>query len=102
MKQRLTRKEFFDAVSAWCSDAFFKSNSPERAERCARLTGDVIAQTVEMLNQFTDGRFRATFVPPQAVTGCMGCHDAPAYGHVISTVKMDCRQCHNDTWDHLF
>jgi hypothetical protein len=32
----------------------------------------------------------------------MSCHDTPAYGHVISTVKMDCDQCHNKTWDHLY
>jgi hypothetical protein len=90
------------SVSAWCTEAFVKTTAPERAERCARLTGDVIAQTVEYLNQFADGRFRAAFVPPQAVTGCMSCHDTPAYGHVISTVKMDCDQCHNKTWDHLY
>ena len=51
------------SVSTWCTAAFLKSNSSERAERCARLTGDVAARTVEVLNQFFDGQFRAGFVP---------------------------------------
>jgi hypothetical protein len=36
-----------------------------------------------------------------AVEGCMTCHDKTD-GNVIPSVKMDCRQCHNDTWDHLW
>ena len=89
------------SVSKWCTESGYKASSAERAERCARLTGDTMAKAVEMLNQFAEGRFTATFVPVKAVSECMTCHDA-TYGHVISTVKMDCRQCHNDTWDHLF
>ncbi|MBL8144004.1 MAG: C_GCAxxG_C_C family protein [Acidobacteria bacterium] len=89
------------SVSKWCTEAKLKSSAPERAERCARLTGDTVARAVEMLNAFAAGSFKASFVANQAVSECMTCHDA-TYGHVISTVKMDCRQCHNDTWDHLF
>lgn len=89
------------SVSKWCTESFYKSSSPERAERCARLTGDTAARAVELLNQFADGQFRASFAPVRAVSECMTCHDA-TYGHVISTMKMDCRQCHNDTWDHLW
>lgn len=89
------------SVSKWCTESKLKASSPERAERCARLTGDTAARAVELLNQFATGQFRATFTPVKEVSECMSCHDA-TYGHVISTVKMDCRQCHNDTWDHLF
>jgi hypothetical protein len=90
------------SVSAWCSESGTRSTAPERAERCARLTGDVAAKTVEALNQFVDGRFRGTFVPERAVTECMGCHDSTLQANVLSTTKMDCRQCHNKTWDHLY
>jgi hypothetical protein len=89
------------SVSKWCTESFYKSSSPERAERCARLTGDTAARAVEMLNQFAEGRFKATFTPVKAVSECMSCHDA-TYGHVLASTKMDCRQCHNDTWDHLW
>jgi hypothetical protein len=89
------------SVSKWCTESGYTASSTERKERCARLTGDTAARAVETLNQFTDGQFRATFTPVSAVAGCMTCHDK-AYGHVIPSVKMDCRQCHNDTWDHLY
>lgn len=89
------------SVSKWCTEAKVKSSAPERAERCARLTGDTVARAVEMLNEFTEGRFKASFKPTQAVSECMSCHDT-LYGHVLSSTKMDCRQCHNDTWDHLW
>jgi hypothetical protein len=88
-------------VSKWCTESFFKATSPERKERCARLTGDVAARAVELLNQVADGQFQARFVPVSAVEGCMTCHDKTD-GNVIPSVKMDCRQCHNDTWDHLW
>jgi hypothetical protein len=90
------------SVSSWCAESSFASSSPERAERCARLTGDVAARTVELLNQFKQGQFRATFVAPKSVTECLSCHDSTTYRHVISSVKMDCNQCHNKTWDHLY
>ncbi len=90
------------SVSSWCTESGFKATAGERAERCARLTGDVAAKAVEMLNQFVDGRFRATFVPPRSVQDCLGCHDAAAIGNVNPTVKMDCQQCHKDNWDHLY
>jgi hypothetical protein len=89
------------SVSKWCTESFFKATSPERKERCARLTGDVAARAVELLNQVADGQFQARFVPVSAVEGCMTCHDKTD-GNVIPSVKMDCRQCHNDTWDHLW
>lgn len=89
------------SVSKWCNESRFKSSAPERAERCARLTGDTVARAVELVNQYFAGQFKAAFKPVAAVSECMSCHDA-TYGSVISTVKMDCRQCHNDTWDHLY
>jgi hypothetical protein len=89
------------SVSKWCTESFFKATSTERKERCARLTGDTAARAVEMLNQLADGQFRASFAPVSAVAGCMTCHDK-THGNVVPSVKMDCRQCHNDTWDHLW
>lgn len=90
------------SVSKWCTETRLRVTSPERAERCARLTGDTAARAVELLNDFAEGRFRAAFVPPKSVTECMTCHDQTAQGQVLSGVKMDCKQCHDDNWDHLW
>ncbi len=89
------------SVSTWCTEAGFKAGSTERAERCARLTGDVAAKTVDLLNAFYGGQFKAAYVVPKAVTDCQGCHGS-AIGNVQSGVKMDCQQCHRQNWDHLY
>jgi hypothetical protein len=89
------------SVSTWCTEAGVKASAPERAERCARLTGDVAARSVEYLNTFYEGRFKAGFVPPKGVTECQSCHGS-TIGNVQSGVKMDCQQCHRQQWDHLY
>lgn len=89
------------SVSSWCTDAGFKATSAERAERCARLSADVAARVVEMLNAFHGGQFKAAFVPPKSVTECQSCHGS-AVGNVQPTVKMECQQCHREKWDHLY
>lgn len=88
------------SVSLWCSESGYKGTSGERAERCARLTGDVCARMTEMLNDFHSGKFRATFVAPESVTGCMSCHSGK--GNVLAGVKMDCQQCHKENFEHLY
>jgi hypothetical protein len=88
------------SVTSWCTEAGFKAGSTERADRCARLTGDVAARSVELLNAFFGGQFKAAFVVPKSVTDCQGCHGS-AIGNVQSGVKMDCQQCHKP-FDHLY
>ena len=87
------------SVSEWSTASGYSAGSPERAERCARLTGDVAARAVEMLNAYFSGGFKAAYAPPKSVTGCMSCH---ATTNVQAGVKMDCQQCHQTNWDHLF
>lgn len=83
------------SVTLWCEVAKAKSESPERAERCARLTADVAAQAVQMLNDYTDSKFKATYVVNQSVQACGACH---LKGGVIEDArgKMDCVQCHTE------
>jgi hypothetical protein len=40
-----------DSIANWCKESGFSSGSSERGERCMRLTGDVAAQAVILLNQ---------------------------------------------------
>ncbi|MGE3277287.1 MAG: C-GCAxxG-C-C family protein [Vicinamibacterales bacterium] len=89
------------SVTSWCTETGFKATAPERAERCARLTGDTAARAAELLNAFKAGQFRATFVPARAVTDCQGCHGS-AIANVQSGVKMDCQGCHRESWAHLY
>jgi hypothetical protein len=86
------------SVSTWCNEAGFKANAPERSERCARLTGDVAAKAVELLNKQFDGQFQATYTQPQSVTNCLSCHGTTMMNNV--SAKMNCTQCHEENWHH--
>lgn len=89
------------SVSEWSVASGFSANSPERAERCARLTGDVAAKAADLLNAYFARQFRATYVVPKEVTACMNCHGT-ATGTVQSSVKQGCEQCHTENWRHLY
>ncbi len=81
------------SVTLWATAAKVKAESPERAERCARLTADVAAQAVQLLNDQVDGKFKATYIANESVTACGACH---LKGGVVEDArgKMDCVQCH--------
>ncbi len=72
----------------WIKASGFKLPSPERKERCARLTGDVVAKTVELLNAYKAGKFAATFKVDDQTAGCIVCHAEDQEG------KMACTTCH--------
>lgn len=81
------------SVTLWCEAAKAKAESPERAERCARLTADVAAQAVQILNDNAEGKFKATYVVNPSVQTCGACH---LKGGVLEDArgKMECVQCH--------
>lgn len=68
------------SVSKWCQKAGKAFGSPERKDRCARLTADVAVQTVKLLNDWKDGKFKSTLEHPPALYGttaqhnCTSCH----------------------------
>lgn len=82
------------SVSKWCLASGRAVDSPDRMERCARLSGDVVAQAVKLLNDQSGGAFHAEHTAPKAVGDCMSCHGG---GHSEKNVsaKMDCLQCHH-------
>jgi hypothetical protein len=82
------------SVTEWCIAAGFKAGSTERKERCARLTGDVVAYAVELLNKEIAGQFTPIYVPPASIAGCMACHGSAFISNV--NAKMECMQCHGD------
>ena len=80
------------SVSQWCIVADKKVGDTERKERCARLTGDIAAKTVEVLNAHFASTFAPTFTDPVTNATCTGCH-----GTVFNNVMthMECAPCHN-------
>ena len=84
------------SISKWCTSSGFASGSDERKERCARLTGDVAAKTVEMLNAMNDGSFTSSYQHSAETTACLVCH-APgesAGDGSFTMGKMSCTACH--------
>ncbi|HHY26519.1 MAG TPA: C_GCAxxG_C_C family protein [Desulfitobacterium dehalogenans] len=82
------------SVSVWCDASGLKAESKARSERCARITADVAAKTVELLNQFHSNNFKAVY-KNEVVDDCMMCHGK---GHSLENTRgmMDCAQCHTD------
>lgn len=83
------------SVTQWCNLAGFKVGSNERKERCARLTGDVAAKAVELLNANLSGTFTTHYTTPAAVAACLACHGGSG-GKANVAAKMSCLSCHVD------
>lgn len=81
------------SVTLWCEAAKVKSESPARSERCARVTADVASKTVQMLNDWADGKYAVSYTANQSVQTCGVCH---LKGGPIEDArgKMDCVVCH--------
>ncbi len=79
------------SLTRWCRTSGFASGSAERAERCARLAGDVAARAVELLN---DGALGLQV--PAEKTVCRSCHYVgPSYAAGQFTHgEMNCLTCH--------
>lgn len=80
------------SVTKWCDAAGFGAMSPERKERCGRLTGTVAGKVAELLNAVAAGTFTPSFGLAESVTGCMSCHGKGAMNNTLG--KMDCTSCH--------
>ncbi len=79
------------SLTHWCRTAGLASASPERAERCAQVAGDVAAKAVELLNDGTLG-----LQVPSEKTPCRTCHYmGPDYAlGQFTHGEMNCLTCH--------
>ncbi|MEW6409181.1 MAG: C-GCAxxG-C-C family (seleno)protein [Nitrospirota bacterium] len=68
------------SVGRWMKKADRGFWTPERKDRCARLSADVAMQTVKLLNEWAEGKFKAG-------------HKLPALVHNI-TAQHNCMECH--------
>jgi hypothetical protein len=71
------------SVGKWMKAANKELQSPERRDRCARLTASMAARTVVLLNDWKDGKYRTAGVVPakkyaiQSQHNCFDCHADP-------------------------
>lgn len=102
------------SVSNWATTAGKKIQDPEKAWRCARLTGDVCAKAALLLNAYQASRMRSVAINTEETDICMQCH-APGnvstggdyagkqgstytsgYNLDSEQGKMPCVECHTD------
>jgi hypothetical protein len=71
------------SVGKWMKAANKELASPERRDRCARLTASMAARTVVLLNDWKDGKYKTAGVVPakkygiQSQHDCFDCHADP-------------------------
>jgi len=85
------------SVNTWCKATEHASKSPERAERCGRMSADVAAKTVELLNQYALGKFVPTVAAK--ASECSECHfmgENYEAGQFIIGKERNCVDCHGD------
>jgi len=83
-------------LAQWAKGSGYTFESPARAERCNRLTCDMVIKTVKLLNEYHE-------VHPMKVDNhmslssetqsCVQCH-SPAQGRFDALTKMSCTACH--------
>jgi hypothetical protein len=88
------------SVTNWCTQIKYqyKRTSTERSERCARLTGDVAAYAVQIMNDELKNQFQPLYQHAESVKYCMDCHgpSGPIVQLDNTIGNMDCVQCHTD------
>ncbi len=82
------------SVNTWVAAANVDATGPERRERCGRLTGDVVAYAVQIMNDDLKDSFAPLYVAPASVAYCMNCHGRDGLNDSLG--KFECTQCHGD------
>lgn len=86
------------SVARWCKKSGFDANSPERSERCARITADVARKTAELIFAQMDKSFDPVLSPSELQQTCRaeGCHGGNSEKFAQANLKgtMDCAPCH--------
>jgi hypothetical protein len=78
------------SVGNWCKASGDEIGSPEMRERCRRLTADVAAKMVELLNANLHEPCKFAGLAPQ-VKSCLSCHSKELHD---TLGKMQCDSCH--------
>lgn len=87
------------STTNWGKTAGYTIGSKERKERCRRLTADVAAQTVTILNKYFENTFLSHARDNETVRTCMTCHGSE--GKLGNTSgNMNCTSCHDESLAH--
>jgi hypothetical protein len=93
------------SVGNWCQESGFASGSKERLERCARLTGDIAAQAVVLMNSWQAGKLESEhpLKLSAATESCRKCHfEGPdAAAGQFTRGSMECAGCHGEMAGHF-
>jgi hypothetical protein len=81
------------SVTEWCKASGVPVGDAKRKERCARLTGDVAAYAVKLMNDEYQKKFAALYVAPATTTSCNMCHASTGVQPLVAS-NMECTQCH--------
>ncbi|MCQ2444681.1 MAG: C-GCAxxG-C-C family protein [Mailhella sp.] len=84
------------SVSTWCHETKLKANGKERSERCGRITADVCAKAIEILNaKIEAGKdWKGALAKQESVAGCTSCHGKDKMSD-MQKGNMDCTPCHS-------
>jgi hypothetical protein len=87
------------STTKWGESAGFRIDSQERKERCRRLSADVAAHTVDILNRYFSNAFVKNTSDNVTTRNCMTCHGKE--GKLGNTSgHMTCTSCHAESLGH--
>lgn len=87
------------SATRWVKATDLRINSKERVERCRRLTADIAAKTVSVLNDYYENEFVSNVYDNESMRTCMTCHSKSGkLGNVGG--KMNCNSCHTKSLGH--
>lgn len=83
------------SVSTWMMAAKSSYSAKDRKDRCAKVAADTVYQTVVMLNDYSDGKYKSLAANLSKETeSCLSCHGPKAADNQKG--QMDCVSCHDD------
>ena len=83
----------------WCEKSNQSPFSEFRSDRCKRLTADIAAKAVEILNRYAESEDAKFKSPSTANARCVQCHGKKGTAANVSA-KMNCIPCHGEKEDH--
>ena len=85
------------SVSIWSKATGYAVDSQEKMDRASMLTGDTVAKTAELLNEYAQtGTIEPKFKIPEEYVSCLDCHKVCKN----EVGKMNCVLCHEGHYSH--